>query len=397
MSVFTYRGRDRAGRRQRGWIEADSPKLARSALDDRGILTETLAPAALCGRLRAEGRARLYRELGVLLRAGFNLERALGMLMQEGQTDQHSCGFLAGLRARIREGQALHAAMAELTPRLPPFERAALQAAEQAGLQGQLLEQLADFLDAQRGVAERLRGALLYPVTVLVLATGLLSLMMFVVLPRATRLFAQFGSGLPPATRLVATLGPRVMLAVLLAIAAAAATWLWARRAARDDEALAARLEQASLRLPFARAIVTRLWSMRFAGTMALLVQAGVTPQESLATAGAATGSRWVAALASAQAEQVRHGLSLSAAMASLPPLAPHLTEWVRVGESAGNLYDMLSQAAQRCRQAYEARLTRILALLEPALILLVGLAVLIVAYTVLKPMLDLARTAASV
>jgi len=94
-------------------------------------------------------------------------------------------------------------------------------------------------------------------------------------------------------------------------------------------------------------------------------------------------------------AAAVRQGGSLSSALADLPPLAPHLAEWVRVGESAGNLKEMLDQAAMRCRQGYEGHLTRLLGLMEPALILIVGLAVLLIAYTVLKPMLDLARAAA--
>jgi general secretion pathway protein F len=397
VSIFAYEGRDRQGRRRRGWIEAETPKGARAALDERGVLAETVAPAALAGRLRAEGRARLYRELGALLRAGFNLERALGMLMEESAADQRAGSFLAGLRARVRDGTPLSRALAELTPRLPPFELAALQAAEQAGLQGRLLEQLADFLDARQAVAARLRGALLYPLAVLALAAGLLCLMVFVILPRAARLFAQFGDGLPAATRLAVVHGPRLFAALLLAAAAAAAATLLARRAARDDPALAARLERMALRLPLVGGITARLWSLRFAETMVLLVQAGVTPQDALASAGIATGSRWIAALTAGQAEMVRHGRSLSAAVAALPPLGPHLTEWVRVGESAGNLDEMLTQAARRCRQSCESRLAALLGLLEPALILVVGLAVLAVAYTVLKPMLEMARAAANV
>ena len=142
------------------------------------------------------------------------------------------------------------------------------------------------------------------------------------------------------------------------------------------------------------RSIHERLWSLRFAGTMSLLVAAGVAPQEALAVAGAATGSYWLTQAAGERAAAVRQGESLSAAIAALPPLRPHLLEWVRVGESAGNLREMLGQAARRARQGYENRLARLLALLEPALIFAVGLAVLAVAYTVLKPMLDLARSA---
>ena len=395
MSVFAYIGRDAAGRRQRGWIEADTPKSARLLLDGRGILTEKLSPTVVSGRLRVEGRARLYRELGVMIRAGFTLERALGMLLGEGVGDLQMRGSLIGLRDRIRNGEPLSHAMHELAPELPPFEQAALQAAEQAGLQGPMLEQLADFLEAQLAVAERLRAALLYPVAVLALAAMLLSLMMFVVLPRAALLFDQFGDGMPVAARVITTWGPRLMLLALLLALGIGLAAFWARRTARHDERLAIQLEQGLLRLPFVPGILSRLWSLRFASTMSLLVQAGVTPQEALPVAGAATGSRWMAALTAKQAERVRQGAGLSTAIAGLPPLAPHLAEWVRVGESAGNLRDMLDQAAARCRQGYEGRLSRLLALLEPALILAVGLAVLVVAYTVLKPMLDLARAAA--
>ncbi len=397
MSVYAYTGRDREGRAKRGWIEADTPKNARIRLDADGILTESLKPAPLASRLGVAGRARLYRELAVLLRAGFTLERALGLLLDETQTDFELRGFLTGLRDRIRDGIPLSRAVTALTTRLPPFEQTALSAAEQAGLQGGMLEQLADFMEAQLAVTGRLRAALLYPAAVLTLALGLLSLMMFVVLPRAAGLFAQFGDDLPAAARVAATWGPRLMALALAVLAAlGAATWAL-RRAARGDEQLARRTEQWMLRLPLANAILSRLWSLRFASTMALLVQAGVTPQETLAVAGAATGSRWIAALATEQAVRVRQGVSLSSAIGALPPIGPHLAEWVRVGESAGNLRDMLEQAAQRCRQGFEGRLTRLLGLLEPALIFVVGLAVLGVAYTVLKPMLDLARGAAGV
>ena len=395
MSVFAYTGRDAAGRRRRGWIEAETPKLARLSLDQQGILTERLTPAAAAGPLGAEGRARVYRELGVLLRAGFTLERALGLLLDERETGGTLRGFLAGLRDRIRDGLPLSRAITAGEPRLPPYEAAALQAAEQTGLQGAMLEQLADFTEAQLAVAGRLRAALLYPVAVLVLALTLLSLMMFVVLPRAAQLFSQFGDGLPAATQRVAFWGPRLLLLMLAAGAAAAVTALWLRQAARRDARLAARVEKGLLRLPVARTILPRLWSLRFASTMSLLVQAGVPPQEALPVAGGATGSHWLAALGDEAAAAVRQGGSLSSAMADLPPLAPHLAEWVRVGESAGNLREMLDQAAMRCRQGYEGRLTRLLGLMEPALILIVGLAVLLIAYTVLKPMLDLARAAA--
>ena len=320
MSVYAYTGQDAAGRRRRGWIEAETPKLARLLLEQQGILTERLTDAAVAGPLGTEGRARVYRELGVLLRAGFTLERALGLLLDERETGGTLRGFLAGLRDRIRDGLPLSRAITAGEPRLPPYEAAALQAAEQTGLQGAMLEQLADFTEAQLAVAGRLRAALLYPVAVLVRALTLLSLMMFGVLPRAARLFSQFGDGLPATAQRVAVWGPRLLLLVLVTSAAAAVTALWLRQAARRDARLAARVEQLMLRLPVAGAILPRLWSLRFASTMSLLVQAGVPPQEALSVASNATGSPWLAMLGTEAATAVRQGGSLSSALADLPP-----------------------------------------------------------------------------
>ncbi len=396
MTLFAYAGRDTNGRKVRGWVEGETPKAARQALHERGVLAERLTPAvATKNSLTTAGRARLYREFGAMLRAGFTLERTLGMLIaEEAGSDQQRQGFLIALRQQIRNGLPLSSAITLLAPRLSPFEKTALEAAEQTGMQGAMLEQLADFIEAQLAIVARLRGALVYPAAVLVLAFSILSLLMFVVLPQAARLFGEFADGLPTAARLLMTWGPRLMLLLLILAGTAAIAGAWLYRATRHDAIRAARLEQWLWRIHLVRSIQERLWSLRFAGTMSLLVAAGVAPQEALAVAGAATGSYWLTQAAGERAAAVRQGESLSAAIAALPPLRPHLLEWVRVGESAGNLREMLEQAALRARQGYENRLARLLALLEPALIFAVGLAVLAVAYTVLKPMLDLARSA---
>ena len=94
MSVYAYTGQDADGRRRRGWIEAETPKLARLRLEQQGILTERLTGAASAASLGLEGRARVYRELGVLLRAGFTLERALGLLLEATWHLTHRFGAL---------------------------------------------------------------------------------------------------------------------------------------------------------------------------------------------------------------------------------------------------------------------------------------------------------------
>ena len=395
MSLYTYIGRDTEGHRRTGWTEADTPKAARAALATQGVLTESIETARPPSRVSAEERAAFYNSLGVLLDAGFPLEQAFGMLIGEAGGER-GAALPLHLRGLVRDGASLSEALVTLLPSLPAFERAALRASEEAGFQGGMLQTLAAFIESERKVAEHVKSALAYPLVVLFLATGLLSFMVYVVLPRAIDVFSKIGDTLPRHAKLLAEWGPRAMTLFLALFVCGGIGLIWLRTRSRTDAATAARVEKLLVRLPLSRRTMPLLWAHRFAGTMSLLVGAGVAPQSALGVSGAATGSAWLASLSEGAAAEVKAGATLRRAVDRLTPIAPFLAEWVAVGESSGNLGKMLEQASARCRQAYETALARILALLEPALILAVGVVVLFVTVSVLGPMLQLARTAAS-
>ena len=394
MSLYTYTGRDAEGRRRTGWTEADSPKAARAALDTQGILTETIEIARPPKRITASERAAFYNALGVLLDAGFPLEQAFGMLIGEAG-EGRGTALPLHLRGLVRDGASLSEALVTLIPSLPAYERTALRASEDAGFQGGMLQALAEFIESERAVGERIRGALAYPLAVLLMATALLAFMVYVVLPKAIEVFDKVGDALPASARRLALWGPRGMTLFLTLIALATVAAVWLRGKACKDAAKAASIEKALCRMPLSRKTLPLLWAHRFAGTMSLLVGAGVAPQSAIAVSGAATGSSWIASLAEGAAAEVKAGATLRRAAELLTPIAPHIAEWVAVGESSGSLGKMMDQAAARCRQAYETALTRFLGLLEPALIVAVGVVVLIVTVSVLGPMLQLARSAA--
>ncbi|MBQ6247120.1 MAG: type II secretion system F family protein [Kiritimatiellae bacterium] len=393
MSLYTYTGRDAEGRRKTGWTEADTPKAARAALDAKGILTESIEPARPPRRVSAAERATFYNTLGVHLDAGFPLEQAFGMLIGEAGEGQRAALPLH-LRGLVRDGVSLSDALVALIPSLPAYERTALRASEEAGFQGGMLQRLADFIENERAVGERIRGALAYPLAVLFMATSLLAIMVYVVLPRAIDVFDKVGDALPASARRLAEWGPRGMTLFLALLVVVGFTAFWLHGKARTDTATATRVEKLLCRLPVSRRALPLLWAHRFAGTMALLVGAGVAPQSALAVSGAATGSAWLASLAEEASAEVKAGATLRRAAERLTPIAPLIAEWVAVGESSGSLGKMLDQASARCRQTYETTLARFLGLLEPVLIVAVGVVVLIVTVSVLGPMLQLARSA---
>lgn len=390
MSVFRYTGRNESGHRVRGHLDADTPKAARMALSERGILAESVEAAQRPPSPTAARRAALYGELGLLLKSGFTLDKALTLLIDGGDGDP----FLLAVRSSIRSGLSLSEALAVACRELPQYERATLRASEEAGFQGGMLVSLGEFLESRQKVADKIRSSLAYPCLVLALAMCMLSLMLYVVLPRATEMFSRMGSTMPRSATLLAIWGPRCMTIFIALAAAIAAFALYARSRSRTDRAFAARIDGVVASCPLLGNAMRHLWAQRFAGTMALLVEAGSTPQEALPVSGVATGSALVSSLADAAAREVRGGLPLSGAIASITPIGPILAEWVKVGESSGALSLTLASAAEKNRQTFENALSRFLSFLEPALIVALGSVVLAVALSILHPVLELAGAA---
>lgn len=386
MSVYDYIGRDNAGRLKQGYIEAETPKAARIALQGQGIVTQSLKPASVAGSFNTDTRARFYGEVGMLLSSGFTIEQALNLLIDESK--DNSAAPLLILKSRVLSGETLSSAIASIVNHLPGFEKAALIAAEETGTQGQMLTKLSEFLEADKSVKERVRSALIYPCLVLVLAFGLMALMTFVILPKALAMFPKGAA--PKSATILATVAPAVMLITILVVLAIATTITILAMRARKGGKDAMLYERFLLKLPLANKLLPLLWASRFAGTMGLLLKAGLTPQSAVAPSGSATGSELITKLASSASEDVVNGIPLSKAISFITPIAPHLAAWIGVGEKAGSLGEMLSKASDRARAEYEKILTRALSLLEPTLIAAVGAIVLILALAVIRPMLDL-------
>jgi general secretion pathway protein F len=124
-----------------------------------------------------------------------------------------------------------------------------------------------------------------------------------------------------------------------------------------------------------------------------MLLRGGVPLVEALAIAGRATGSAWITATTAQGAEKVKHGASIAAALRTIEPLNLALPAWVQAGEAGGNLDALLDHAADRFQQQWDRLMTRSMALIEPALIIIVGVFVLLIALAILLPILTMNQT----
>jgi len=386
MAVYSYGGTSADGVRRTGYIVAATPKMGRRDLEGRGIVAEELSEAKLSGQADAAWRIGFYESLGMLVKAGFPLSKALDFM--SGDVEGGARGAIMSLSDSILGGATLAEAMAALAPAMPPFERAALAIADRTGAQGDLLVRLSSFMESERRMRDDIRSALAYPSAVFCFALLLLAVVTFAILPRAGALFP--GEDLPSSVRTLRVAAPVAFGAIIVIAALALRARALLSRRAGEGGAAALRLERILLSLPVAKYAAPRLWASRFAGTMAMLLDAGLAPQDAIEPAGEATGSALVAAGAADAAAAVRGGASLSAALGGMRPVSRLLLAWVAVGEKTGSLAEMLHRASERAAAEYGRRLRRALSLLEPALVAAVGTIVLAVALAVIRPMLDL-------
>lgn len=392
MTTYAYEGLDRSGRRQKGLAEAASTKEAREKLLATGVFVETLAMVGSSRALNAELRAAMYRELSSLLTAGLALDRALAMLTRSAELS-HAQGVLGAVNDTVREGAALSVALAKASPSVTKFEETLIQAAERTGTLDKMLGHLAAYLEEQDKIKARVESAIVYPAIVLIAGVCVAILMLTLLLPRAAGLLQESGAGLPLLTRAMLMAGRAVMWGGIPLLVLG---WLAIRRLKRrwqQDAKFSEMWDRRRFDWPIVGGLYGMLVTVRFARTLAILLQGGVSLIEAVQLAGRATGSPWIAARCAEQSESIRHGTGLGEAVAALGPLNASLSGLLQVGEAGGNIRELMEKSAERFQDKWERQLQRNLSLLEPLLIVLIGVFVLVIVLSILLPILSMTST----
>jgi general secretion pathway protein F len=391
MKTYQYTGYHADGRSMQGLIEALSVKEARAKLSGQGILARKVSPVEGQVRVTSAQRALLYRGISELLRAGLPLLKTLEVLLQ-GPESVKVRAFLAGVRDRMSEGGQLAAALSSGSQSVTPFEEAVVEAGEKTGTLEHMLARLAEFLEEQEKIRERIHGALIYPSIVLTLGLCLGLVMLGVFIPRIADVIRGGGMELPLLTRILMGIGNVLgQWLWLFALIAGSALYMFRRRLQSDEE-FRARWDQLLFRFPMVGHGRRLLVSQRFARTFSLLLSGGISMVDSIRLSGRATGSVWLARLSAEGSEEIRHGKSVADTVGGMPVLRDTLCEWIRIGEASGGLDRLLAGAGERYRGEWEKYIGRCLSILEPLMIVIVGAFVLIITLSVLLPILSMSK-----
>ena len=400
MPDYAYVGLDTAGRERRGSVRADTADAARAQLASRRLYVVRIEPAAEGAappllsrgllqrrRLTAKQLTLFTRQLATLIQVA-PLEEALRTLSRQDEKAEVR-RILAAVHAGIVEGRRLANAMGREPGSFPPLYRAMVAAGESSGTLPKILERLAALLERQAQVRGKVLSTLAYPLVLAIVAAFVVFALMIFVVPKVVEQFEDVGQQLPLLTRMVIGLSEflsRWWWALLIVIALAAL----AGARALKEEGLRMKFDALLLRLPLIGRLIRDLHAARMARTLSTMVASRLPLLEGLRLTTLTVHNRVLRAASAEIAETIRTGGSLAGALRKTGVFPPLLVYLAASGEASGRLDLMLERAADYLEREFDAFTSTALALLEPAIIIVMGVVVALIVLSILLPILQL-------
>lgn len=401
MNRFRYAARRDTSELEEGVLRAESEEAVARVLRGRGLYLVSTEAVSDAGRREAglggafrrsrwgPGRqALLARQLADLLGGGLTVDAAVGIL-EEQASDEVTGGILRSLREAVQQGRPLSAALSDHPDQFPRGFPEAVRAGEASGALDHVLHRMADILEREDRVRTQIREAVTYPAMVACVGLATLIVLFVFVVPRITSLYQDFGQILPLPTRvlLAVSQGARTGLPALaiglLLLAAGWARW-------RRTEANQVRWGRRLLRLPVVGTALLLREHVRFSRLFGALVDGGVPVLDSLALTSMAAGNAHYGEELRHVRRSVHEGRGLAGALAARSVFTGPMVAMVRVGETSGDLASALARAGDLFERGLDGRLKKLTTLLEPMLILLLGLVVAFVVFAMLLPILQI-------
>ena len=400
MPEFICKVADASGRVYEEREAADSEQDARRKLGERGLLVYSVnsgggivaqvIPALRGGRPRTISGSDFLifnQQFVTLVRAGLPILKALDLLAERAGAERLR-PVLRGVRDRVKEG----ATLSEAFEQQGSFDRVyttSLLAGERSGNLAGVLESYIGYQRVTSGFRKKLLAALIYPAILVSAAAGILTYVTTFVIPRFAQLYSELEVDLPTITVVVTRLATDyrayiLALAALVVLLTAFAS-LWSRT---DQGGYA--VDRLTLRLPVVGNIWIKFQVAQLCRTLATLLLGGIPLVSALETAGGAVRSRLFSEALGQAAESVRQGQSLSAALAGTNLLPAMSLEMVQVGEASGALAPMLGSVADFYEDEVNTRLSALVAVIEPAILIFMAAVVLIILLALYLPIFSI-------
>lgn len=387
MPVFYYRGYDKEGESITGSIESSGLNEAIARIRENGIFpaevtNQTFSPSIYQRLVESAPSflANMTRQLSILLTAGVPLTEALQSISREERGYFKS--ILLSIRERVSSGASLNKALDEFKKVFPEFYIQMVRAGEESGTLDKVLQRLADFLNKREEMKSRIRSAMIYPLIMIGVSFVVLSFLFTFVIPRIVKIFNDTKAVLPFLTRVMIFISNIfvnywwLLLGIFIMIFLAL-RWLIVNKRELIDRML--------LKLP--GNLLKALYYNRFARIMSFLIEGGLPLLKALDISSKVTGNSYLASIIENARQRVAEGQGLSS---SLEGFAPVFLQLISTGEKSGKLGEAFKSAADSYEEEFTRAINRMISILEPAIILTMGIIVGLIVAAVLLPMLQL-------
>ncbi len=395
MAEFVIKLADERGRIQEQIQVAGSAEELRTRFSQAGYYVYSVRTRGIGGVSRNRKRANLEafiifnQQFLTLVRAGLPILSSLEMLAK-GQKNINFRAQLENVAARVRTGESLSSAF-EAQGGFPLIYTTTLLAGERSGHLEDVLGRFLDFQRISLTFRKKLTASLYYPILLIVMVTALFIFLISFVVPRFAMLYEQIGNNLPMATRLLLTVGNNFQHYILWVLAAVAIITYALFRYSRTADG-SARIDRMRIGMPIFGNIWRKYQVALFSRTLSTLLTGGLPPVPSLETAARSISSKIIAKAVSESVGSVREGKSLARSLEQTGIFPDLAVEMIDVGESTGALPQMLNSVAEFFEEDVQTALTASLALIEPAILIVMGCVVVLILIALYLPIFSLSQ-----
>ena len=409
MPVYHYKGYRNDGGAATGIIDAESPKVARVKLRKAGVFPTDMVeqgsatagstsgiPGGSSGgigrspALSTTDVAMMTRQLATLLVAGLPLVEALGVMMD--QTEKKSVkGLMADIREEIRGGTSYSVVLERYPREFSQIYVHMVRAGEASGALDQILFRLAEFLEKQLALKHKVTNAVLYPALMLIVGVSVLFFLMTFVVPKITAVFTSLKQALPWPTVVLMSIS-HFLADYWAVILGGVVLILWAVRRAMKTDAGQLTADRWLLKIPLIGEVASMVAISRLTSTLATMLASGVQLLDAMDVAKRVMNNRVLEYAVEGARQNIREGETIAEPLKRSGEFPALVTHMIAVGERSGEMEEMLRRIGQIYDGEVDRVITRFTSLLEPIMILVMGVLVFFIVVAILLPIFEMGQ-----
>ena len=373
-ALFEWEGKDRNGKMVRGETRAMGENQVQASLRRQGILPTKIKKKRLSGgkKITPKDLAIFTRQLSTMMKAGVPLLQAFD-IVGRGNANASVAKLLNDIRTDVETGTSLNAAFRKYPLYFNNLYCNLVEAGEAAGILDQLLDRLAVYMEKTEAIKSKIKSALMYPMSVIVVAFVVVAVIMIFVIPAFKETFTSFGADLPAPTLFVMAISEFFVAYWWLIFSSIGGTIYFLLQAWKRSEKVQMFMDRLMLKMPIFGVLVEKSVIARWTRTLATMFAAGVPLVEALDSVGGASGNHVFQVATEKIQREVSTGTSLTTAMINANVFPSMVLQMCAIGEESGSIDHMLSKAADFYEAEVDDMVAGLSSLMEPIIIVFLG------------------------